>query len=282
MTIPFHIEQLCFVVDVASYRTPFLDPLFRMLNYVDSPYFGFLLVPLIWIGFSYRWGLRLFYLMVITMMMNSFFKELVEWPRPCTDLPEVGMFCPRSFGFPSGGAQMSFLLGGLFISAWRTPIAWVLGIAYILLLSFSRIYLGVHYPIDILGGWVLGLVVLVLYLVSIDPLERLLKKKGLLFSFMLGFIPPLLLTLFVTSSKYQRFDALIIAVGACLSLKYKLYLRAPKNLGEGLGGGLIAVGGVVLLLLLLPHTLPISLVSAAIALWVSLLASPLCKWLLKI
>ena len=282
MNIPLHSEQLQFVLDVASYRNSFLDPIFLFLNYADSFYFNFLLIPFVWVGFSYRWGLRLFYLLVINSILNSFFKNLVGWPRPCMDFPDVGMFCPHNFGFPSGGAQTCMLLGGLLIYYWKTRAAWIIGVSYILLISFSRIYLGVHYPIDILGGWAISLAFLFLYVQLIDPIEMFLKSQSLAFCFFLSEVLPLLLIIATTASYCQRYDAIAVGVGAFLSLKYGLYLPAPKTIIEGLLRGAIAAGILFFIFALLPSNLPISLTFGILSLWVSLAASPVCKRILRI
>ncbi len=282
MSVPFQSQQLEFVLDVASHRTSFFDLIFRFLNYADTPYFAFLLIPLVWVGFSYRWGLRLFYLFLVNNLVNIYFKELFDWPRPCMTLPAVGMFCPTNPGFPSGAAQTCMLLGSLLIYSWKTRAAWVIGICYILLVSFSRIYLGVHYPIDILGGWTIGLALLGCYVLTIQPIEAFLKSKSFGFCLFLSIALPLLLIAFTTAWHYHRVDALAVGLGAFLSLKYRLYLPSPKTVAQGLIRGGIAVAVLFLILALFPHSLPISFRFAIISLWVSLGASPFCKAILRI
>ncbi|MFC4454505.1 phosphatase PAP2 family protein [Deinococcus sonorensis] len=63
--------------------------------------------------------------------------------------------------FPSGHSSMAAaLVVTLTALLWRTPYRWasgLLGLIYVVLMGLSRIYLGVHYPTDVLGGWALGL-----------------------------------------------------------------------------------------------------------------------------
>lgn len=66
-----------------------------------------------------------------------------------------------SFSFPSGHAMGSMTLAAtLVLLAWPTRWRWpvlVLATVFVALVGISRVYLGVHYPSDILGGWCAGL-----------------------------------------------------------------------------------------------------------------------------
>jgi membrane-associated phospholipid phosphatase len=74
------------------------------------------------------------------------------WPSPA---PE------ESFSFPSGHAMGSMsLAAAVGVLAWRTRYRWAAvlgGAAFTLLVSGSRLYLGVHYPTDVLGAWLASL-----------------------------------------------------------------------------------------------------------------------------
>ena len=73
---------------------------------------------------------------------------------------------PTSFSFPSGHSLFATaFFGGLAVLLWRrvrTPalrgVIGVVAIAFILLIGISRVYLGVHYPSDVLGGYAAGVV----------------------------------------------------------------------------------------------------------------------------
>ncbi len=165
-------DQIKLLERIASHREPWLDPLFLFLNYLDTPYFPLILIPCVWLFFSSRWAFRLAILFPISWLINTEAKLFFDLPRPIEKIPMIAMIPIHSPGFPSGAAQTSILLGSLLIYAWKTKIAKWIAIPYILLMSFSRLYLGVHYPTDILGGWAIGLLIFFLYLCAERRAEK--------------------------------------------------------------------------------------------------------------
>lgn len=91
----------------------------------------------------------------------SLLKPIVGRIRPCNALPSdqvrllVG--CSKAFSFPSAHAANSFAMAS--VVSWGMPklsfFAFLLAIA----VAYSRVYVGVHYPLDVLGGAVLGLLI---------------------------------------------------------------------------------------------------------------------------
>jgi undecaprenyl-diphosphatase len=87
---------------------------------------------------------------------HHIFKEWIARPRPCHVLESLKHItnCSNSFSFPSNHASNTFAFALLGTLCFRN---WVLLVyTFALLVGYSRVYLGVHYPSDILGGAVLG------------------------------------------------------------------------------------------------------------------------------
>jgi membrane-associated phospholipid phosphatase len=103
-------------------------------------------------------GMRLGLGLLVSLSMNAIFKLALHAPRPYWyDVRVQPYSSETSFGIPSGHAQNSVVLWSLLASWVKRPLAWGVAVAMILLVSLSRMVLGLHFPSDILAGWVLGL-----------------------------------------------------------------------------------------------------------------------------
>lgn len=109
------------------------------------------------------------------LSVNSVLKLFLHRTRP--DTLYVGAMKIRSFSFPSGHAYGAAALYGLLAYiAWHTlPSPWngiVAGLLILLvvMIGLSRVYLGAHFPTDVLGGWLLGGLTVALIVAWVRPL----------------------------------------------------------------------------------------------------------------
>jgi membrane-associated phospholipid phosphatase len=105
-----------------------------------------------------RSGRLVTYVLLFGAYLNFFLKILVQWPRPPVELRIIEKD-ETSYGFPSGHAQDSTTFWAWMCLDFRRWILAALGTMIVIAVGISRIYLGVHYPAQVIGGWVIGLVV---------------------------------------------------------------------------------------------------------------------------
>ena len=86
-------------------------------------------------------------------------KALIYEPRPFITLSNVNLLVVENdpFSFPSGHTTSTFAVTGFLIFKLKNKLLDVLLVLFGLIIGFSRIYVGVHYPFDVLAGIVLGI-----------------------------------------------------------------------------------------------------------------------------
>jgi len=105
-----------------------------------------------------RRGRLVTYVLLFGAYLNFFLKILVQWPRPPVELRIIEKN-ETSYGFPSGHVQDSTTFWAWMSLDFRRWLLAALGTIIVIAVGISRIYLGVHYPAQVIGGWLVGLVV---------------------------------------------------------------------------------------------------------------------------
>jgi undecaprenyl-diphosphatase len=150
-----------------TWHHPLLDRLFPFLT--DPTHF---LLPLGIIALTLLlWGdgrmRQLVVLAVVGVVLADavsahLFKETVLRTRPCNALPQVRLLvgCANTPSFPSNHAVNASALA-LLVALYIRPLAIPAAFAA-LLVAYSRVYVGVHYPLDVLSGALLGVAIALL------------------------------------------------------------------------------------------------------------------------
>jgi membrane-associated phospholipid phosphatase len=143
--------------------SPALDGVMHLFSFLGSPDFYLLALSFVYWCVSPSLGIRLFLIVFSTDYFSSVSKHLFHLPRPYWIGGVQGLAAEASYGIPSSHASVSTAFWGYVAARQRKAWLWVLAIALILLISFSRLYLGVHFPHDVVFGWLIGLAILYLF-----------------------------------------------------------------------------------------------------------------------
>lgn len=141
--------------------------IFKAISFICSPKFMIVLNVLLFIFIIVKKKYKLLIIVlssISSVIINNLVKIIVKRKRP----DYLRMVMEKSYSFPSGHAMISVLFFGSIIYLvnkhnlkYKKLITFSLS-TFILLIGISRIYLGVHYLTDVVGGYLLGFIVLFL------------------------------------------------------------------------------------------------------------------------
>lgn len=149
---------------ILNFRTPILDLFFNTITWFGTESFIILSLPLLWHSCGKRFTFQVFAMTIFCFTLISLGKETVERLRPYHFIPELWVMDAPGYSMPSGHSLLSFTYWSMIMALVRERWMVILGSFMILSVGFSRIYFCVHYPTDVLVGWLLGALCLLLYL----------------------------------------------------------------------------------------------------------------------
>lgn len=135
---------------------PILEAAARILSLVGDPLAYVLYMIVILWCVDERRGTRLGICLLASNGINHAVKQTLRVPRPFTREPGINLIAETGYSMPSGHSQNSAAFWPSLASyVGRRPLRLLLAFLPVII-GMSRVYLGVHYPTDVLAGWILG------------------------------------------------------------------------------------------------------------------------------
>lgn len=156
----------------------FLMPILTNLDYWRIPIILLAIVLLVFGGGRGRIAVLLLVLGITLsdQLCNGIFKPLVGRARPCNVLENVHLLigCTKAYSFPSSHATNIFT--GMILFSYIYPKLKIGLLTVAVLVAYSRVYVGVHYPFDVVAGIALGIACAITIMVIHKLLVRIFPK----------------------------------------------------------------------------------------------------------
>jgi undecaprenyl-diphosphatase len=144
-----------------AHRTPLLDEFFNLITYFGDETIILVVAFVVLWCVNKRMGYFIIYSLLMGVTVNQFLKGFFQVPRPWVRDPafkivESARASATGYSFPSGHTQNSTVLFGSIARSVKSRLWSILMILLIFLVGFSRMYLGVHTPEDVVTSWIIG------------------------------------------------------------------------------------------------------------------------------
>lgn len=166
-------------VDMANPATDFIMPIITGLTFWMPLLVAFAVYQVWKGGFHGRVCVIavLVGVVICDQVNSSIIKELVGRARPCHFLADINLLVPCGAGksFPSSHAANSMMGITIIAMFFRKHKVWLPLLPIII--GISRVFVGVHFPVDIFAGWIVGVIVgLITYFIVTKLADKIMQK----------------------------------------------------------------------------------------------------------
>lgn len=166
--------QLDILMYLQSIRNELLTGIFTFFTIcTEVPVITVLTAMLYWC-INKKAGQRILFALAGSLNINVAVKNIVKMPRPIGTKGLVSLRTQTATGysFPSGHTQTATTFWTSMITQFKNIWIYIIGILMILGAGISRLYLAVHWPMDVIVGWILGIILSILFIKLFDYIDN--------------------------------------------------------------------------------------------------------------
>ncbi|MBQ2896703.1 MAG: phosphatase PAP2 family protein [Clostridia bacterium] len=171
--------EFIFLKFLESIRTPFLNNFFEFITILGEETVYIFLICIIYFMFDKKLAQKLFFIASASIGLNCVIKNIVKLPRPFSN-GEITCIRPETatgYSFPSGHTQIAATCTSAIAIVFKKNWTVVFAIIATTLVGFSRMYLGAHFPLDVISASILG----VLIAFILNNLHDKIENKDILY-----------------------------------------------------------------------------------------------------
>jgi membrane-associated phospholipid phosphatase len=183
------------LIEALQVFSPALDSIMNQFTFLGNVEFYLIFIPFIYWALDKRLGLRILLALLTVEAMTGNFKLLFHQPRPYWIGGVKELAQETSYGIPSSHASDSLAVWGYLAYRLKKGWIWILAVVLVLAISVSRLYLGVHFPHDVIFGWLIGAVLLWAFVKYEAQVVAWSKRQGAWRTIIAGFALSLVLIL---------------------------------------------------------------------------------------
>ncbi len=267
------------------FSSPVVDNIFIIITLFGEKVFYTLVLCIIFWCINKKLGYKLGFALFFSMTINGAIKELLNVKRPIglEGITSLRVETATGMSFPSGHTQSTTTFWTSFMVNFKKRWLYILGTIIIILVGISRLYLGVHWPSDVIGAIIIGVICV---FISNIIIEYTLEKNNYILLIIVALLGALGL-LFFNSSDYIKIVGIMFGfiLGMIVEQKwinFDVQANLKQNILKVLIGLLVVVAIKVFLKPILPAGNLGDLIRyALIGLWV-IAGAPYCfKKLIK-
>ncbi|MCT4632372.1 MAG: phosphatase PAP2 family protein [Firmicutes bacterium] len=169
---------------IQSFYLPIFDQIFNFISFLGEDMIYILITAIIYWTINKDLGRRLSIITLVSILSNFFIKMLMKVPRPIgiEGIRSQRVHTADGYAFPSGHTQTATSYWSTFLlklSKVKVHIAFkILIVAYLFLIGYSRLYLGVHWPTDVFGGYLLGVAFCIIGSFIYDAIKEVFENNN--------------------------------------------------------------------------------------------------------